>query len=68
MDGVSIEQTLEEHRKQLISIPGVLGADIGDCRGSPCIQVKVEKKTPILENQIPRMLETWNVEIVEVKK
>ncbi len=68
LDGLSIEQTVEQHRAHLLAISGVTAVEIGKCNDMPCIQVKVEKKTPLLENQIPRMLETWHVEIVEVVK
>lgn len=68
LDGLSIEETLEQHRSHLLAISGVTAVEIGKCNDSPCIQVKVEKKTPILENQVPRMLETWSVEIVETAK
>jgi hypothetical protein len=68
LDGLSIEQTVEQHRAHLLEISGVTAIEVGKCNDMPCIQVKVEKKTPLLENQIPRMLETWHVEIVEVVK
>lgn len=61
----SIEDVLEEHRPHLMTIQGVVGTSIGECGGNPCIKIIVEKKTPILQQQIPSMLETWQTEIVE---
>jgi len=61
----SIDEVLQENRPHLMTIQGVVGTSIGDCNGNPCIKVLVEKKTPILQQQIPSMLETWQVEIVE---
>ena len=61
----SIEEVLEENRPHLMTIQGVVGTSIGECGGNPCIKVLVEKKTPVLQQQIPSMLETWQVEIVE---
>ena len=61
----SIEEVLEENKPHLMTIQGVVSTSIGECNGNPCIKILVEKKTPILQQQIPSMLETWQVEIVE---
>ena len=61
----SIDEVLQENRPHLMTIQGVVGTSIGDCNGNPCIKVLVDKKTPIIQQQIPSMLETWQVEIVE---
>ena len=65
LTGKPIEEVLKENTPHLMSISGVVGTAIGECNGNPCIKVLVEKKTLILQQQIPSMLETWQVEIVE---
>lgn len=61
----SIEQVLEKHTDELMSIKGVVGTAIGECEGKPCIKVFVDKKTPELEKQIPSTLEGYPVSVVE---
>jgi hypothetical protein len=65
LTGKTIEEVLKENTPHLMSIPGVVGTAIGECNNNPCIKVLVDKKTAILQQQIPSMLETWQVEIVE---
>ena len=65
LTGKAIEDVLKENTPHLMTIQGVVGTAIGECGGNPCIKVLVEKKTPIIQQQIPSMLETWQVEIVE---
>ena len=61
----SIEQVLEKHTDELMSIKGVVGTAIGECDGKPCIKVFVSKKTPELEKQIPSTLEGYRVSVEE---
>lgn len=61
----TIEQVQEKYQDQLMAIPGVVGVGIGAVDGKPVIQVLVIKKTPELEQQLPKMLEGYPVVIVE---
>lgn len=61
----SISEVLDDHVDRLISIPGVSGAGIGDCSGTPCIKVFVIKKTPSVTGQIPTRLDGYEVVIEE---
>ncbi len=63
--GKSLAETIEDHRTHLLSIPGVLRVEPGTCGSDSCVKVYVEKKTPIIEAQIPLMLETWQVDVIE---
>ena len=65
LTGKPIDEVLKENTPHLMTITGVVGTAIGECNHTPCIKVLVEKKTPIIMQQIPSMLETWQVEIVE---
>ena len=61
----SIAQVFDEHVDQLMSIPGVSGVGIGDCRGTPCIKVFVAKATPSVTRQIPPSFDGYEVAIEE---
>jgi len=65
MQPKSIVQVFNEHRDQLMSIPGVSGVGIGDCRGAPCIKVFVVKTTPSITRHIPARLDGYEVAIEE---
>ncbi len=65
MPSKSIEQVLKEHTPHLMSIPGVTGTAQGELNGKPCIKVYVEKKTSELEEQIPKEIEGYAVDIQE---
>jgi hypothetical protein len=60
-----IKEVITDHARTLLSIPGVVGAGEGLCKGAPCIKVFVIKKTPELEKKIPDTLEGYPVEIEE---
>ena len=60
-----IVKVIKEHAKTLMSIPGVVGAGQGLCEGKPCIKVFVIKKTPDVEEKIPKTLEGYPVVIEE---
>lgn len=53
----------ERHEAWLMSLAGVVGTGIGDCEGSPCIKVYVEERTPELEDQVPKQLEGFDLDI-----
>ena len=65
MPSKPIEEVLEEHTKDLMSIEGVTGTAESLCNGQPCIIVYVVKKTEQLIHQIPGSLEGYPVEIEE---
>ena len=65
MPAKAIEEVLNEHTDELMSIPGVVGTAQGLCDGKPCIKVFVIKKTPELEGKIPNVLEGFPVEVEE---
>lgn len=61
-----INDVMESHTEELMSIPGVVGVYIGALAdGTPCIKVMVVEKTPELESKIPTVLEDYPVVIVE---
>ncbi len=61
----TIETTLDQYTDRLMALPGVVGTAIGECKGKPCIQVLVLKKTPDLSRSIPPTLEGFPVVVVE---
>lgn len=61
----SIEQVLQEHTREWMSIPGVVGTAIGECDGEQCIRVLVIKKTPELAERIPDVIQGFVVDIQE---
>ena len=65
ISGKTVAETIQESRQRLLSIPGVIEIMPGLCDVDSCIKVVVEKKTEILISQIPLMLETWRVDVVE---
>ena len=60
-----LERVLEEHREQLMALPGVVGTAMGLCSGEPCIKVFVVEKTGGLLKQIPTEIEGYQVAIDE---
>ncbi len=65
LSGKTLTETIQENRQRLLSIPGVIRVEAGDCSIDSCIKVYVQKKTEMVMTQLPAMLETWRVEIVE---
>lgn len=63
-----IVEVLKEHTDRLMSLPGVVGTAQGLCDGKPCIKVFVIKKTPDLEQKIPKILDGYPVIIEETGK
>jgi hypothetical protein len=65
MTDTSIEQVLQERTPEWLSIPGVVGTAIGECEGTPCIRILVERKTPELVEQLPSVVDGFVVDIQE---
>lgn len=65
MTAKTIEQVLEQHTRELMSIPGVVGTAAGLCGRAPCVKVYVMKRTPDLERKIPDTLDGYPVMIEE---
>ena len=65
MPARSIEEVLNEHTDNLMSIPGVVGTAQGLCNNKPCIKVYVIKITQELEQKIPNSIEGYPVVIEE---
>ena len=65
LSGKTIGETILENRQHLLSIPGVLKVEPGICGADSCIKIFVEKKTAMLVSELPLMLETWQVDVVE---
>jgi hypothetical protein len=65
MAAKSIQEVLEEHSDQWMSIPGVVGTAIGRFEGKPCIRVLAANKTDQVTQQIPSELEGFPVIITE---
>ena len=57
----TIEQVLQEHAGELISLAGVVGVAQGLDDGKPCIKVLVIEKTAELEQKIPKVLQGYPV-------
>jgi hypothetical protein len=68
MSAMKIEEVLKKKTDNLMSISGVVGTGQGLCDGEPCIKVFLIKKTPELEEKIPRELEGYKVKIEETGK
>ena len=61
-----VKEVMESHTGALMDLPGVVGVYISALEdGSPCIKVMVVKKTSLLEEKIPKVLEGYPVIIVE---
>lgn len=59
---VAIEKVREQYESALMTIEGVVGVGIGDCKGKACIKVYVEKESTTLKKQIPKQLGGFKVE------
>ena len=65
MPSRTIEEVQEKYQDQLMAIPGVVGVGIGESDGKPVIKVLVIKKSPELEQKLPKTLEGYSVVIEE---
>ncbi len=61
----TIEEVLKDHTEEWLSLPGVVGTAIGECDGQPCIRILVARRTPELEESIPRVADGYPVDIHE---
>ena len=66
MTNRDINEVIEAHTGELMSLPGVVGTYIGALDDSTlCIKVMVIKKTPALEEKIPKMIEGYRILVEE---
>lgn len=61
----TIQEILEQHTDEWMSIPGVVGTAVGQLEGRPCIQVLAAEKTEEIRRQIPSQVEGFRVVIKE---
>lgn len=54
---MNIEQTLENHQEQLMSIPGVTGVGIGNKDNKPVIVVMTKEFSPQAKAMLPQTLD-----------
>ncbi|MFO8009150.1 MAG: hypothetical protein R6V05_15605 [Candidatus Brocadiia bacterium] len=59
------QQVLEEHTAEWLSIPGVVGAAVGECAGQPCIRILSAQETDRLVDRIPSEVGGYRVVIEE---
>ena len=65
MGSPAIEEVLNKHTDEWLTIPGVVGAAIGEFSGRPCIQILVASKTRELSARLPSRVEGYPVVIKE---
>jgi hypothetical protein len=65
MAATTVEEALKNNVDRLMSLPGVVGAAVGECGGKPCIRLLVVRKTAELMQKIPAMLEGYPVVVEE---
>ncbi len=63
MPAKSIEQVLQEHTEEWLSIPGVVGTAIGACDGEPCIRILAAERTTELLERIPPAIDGYPVDV-----
>jgi hypothetical protein len=61
----AIQEALEKHKDELMSLPGVVGTGQSLCDNQPCIKVFVVKHSPDLEKQVKTILKGYPVVIQE---
>ena len=61
----TVQQVLQEHTEEWLSIPGVVGTALGELDGRPCINVLVLKRTEALTDRIPAQVDGFPVLIKE---
>jgi hypothetical protein len=57
MPTASLQEVLQRHTRELLTIPGVTGTGEGVESGVSVIVVFVKERTPELERQLPKSLE-----------
>jgi hypothetical protein len=65
MSSKTIQQALEAHNQELLSIPSIVGTAQGLCESTPCIRVMVRRQSPSLERKILSILKGYPVRIEE---
>ena len=65
MSAKPIEEAMEEHTNELMSLSDVIGIGQGLCGGKPCIKVFVIKKNYELEERIYKILHDYPYKIEE---
>ena len=65
MAGKTAQQVLDEHVRDWMAIPGVIGAGIGRCDGQPCLKVFIAESTPAIQDRFPTALEGFCVILEE---
>ena len=67
MPGPDINDALRAHDQELLAVPGVVGVYVGvlDDENTPCLKVMIVKRTPELEQKIPKSLEGYTVVMEE---
>ena len=61
----TIEEAQQHLTDSVMSLPGVTGTMIGECKGEPCIKVLVVRRTEDLVEKIPDEFEGYPVELEE---
>ena len=65
-----IEAVRRRHVDELMRLPNVTGVAIGERNGRPIIQVLVVRKIPLAklrrEEVVPKTLEGWETDVVEI--
>ncbi len=61
MPDKTIEEVQEEHTGAWMTIPGVVGTAIGECRGKPCILVLTASDTQQIRRKIPAIVDGYPV-------
>ena len=57
----TIEQVVNKHTEELMSIPGVVGVGQGICDNKPCIKVYIIQKSLETDAKIPSSFEGYRV-------
>lgn len=57
-----IEEVLQEHTPEWMTIPGVVGTAIGACDGEPCITILLARESPEARERIPAVVEGHRVD------
>jgi len=65
MESRPIEKVLDDHTKELMDIPGVVGVGIGKCGDTPCIRVMVSQRSEAIAKSVPSEIEGHKTDIVE---
>jgi hypothetical protein len=68
LGGKTLSETVANSRPGLLTIAGVVKVEQGVRGTDSCIKVFVTNKTAVLTAQIPLMIDSWPVDIVEMPK